>query len=54
MKLRRHFCIAIERTNDRGELVGGWKLEDWHLYRVVWRHSVRNASNRWWNWERII
>lgn len=36
----RHFLIVI----------GRWKFEDWHLYRLRWHFG---RKNRWQMWDRV-
>ena len=43
-KIHRHFLIVV----------GDWKFENWHLYRLGWTHSRGKESNRWRVWKRML
>jgi hypothetical protein len=43
MRALRHFVLII----------GGWKFEDWHLYRWCGHRSARNPTIAWYDWDRV-
>lgn len=59
LKLHLHLCAVVGRVETAGPWagslrVGAWKLEGWHLYRLVETRAVKDARVRWRTWRRVL
>lgn len=44
MTCRLHFCVVV----------GGWKFENYHLYRWTRHCAVKKPGIVWHTWDRVI
>lgn len=45
VSVHRHLCIVV----------GGWKFENWHLYRYRRHRSARKPDAvQWFMWDRVL
>lgn len=42
--MHRYCCIVV----------GRWKLQDWHLFRLRPHHAAKQPSIRWLGWDRVL